>query len=188
MALPPRFFVSRGAAAATAAVATIQHSGESRLLPAAESCTCASFWCCCGGRAERITGFCLRNGLKVKLKLAVTARSWHLAASLNSNITRLGRPRRAACADALAKRPKSAPVSTAIRRAGLEGRRKTNPVVDGQLVPKPPRKPSSRKRRRDESGAPPSPPSRRRASDPPPPLERVEIDRLAAYLEGRRQG
>ena len=79
-------------------------------------------------------------------------------------------------------------VNTAIRRAGLEGRRKTNPVVDGQLVPKPPRKPSSRKRRRDESGAPPSPPSRRRASDPPPPLERVEIDRLAAYLEGRRQG
>ena len=79
-------------------------------------------------------------------------------------------------------------VNAAIRRAGLEGRRKTNPVVDGQLVPKPPRKPSSRKRRRDESGAPPSPPSRRRASDPPPPLERVEIDRLAAYLEGRRQG
>ena len=78
--------------------------------------------------------------------------------------------------------------NAAIRRAGLEGRRKTNPVVDGQLVPKPPRKPSSRKRRRDESGAPPSPPSRRRASDPPPPLERVEIDRLAAYLEGRRQG
>ena len=28
MALPPRFFVSRGAAAATAAVATIQHSGH----------------------------------------------------------------------------------------------------------------------------------------------------------------
>ena len=112
VALPPRFFLSQRTAAATAAVATIQHSGESRLLPAAESCTCASFWCCCGGRAERITGFCLRNGLKVKLKLAVTARSWHLAASLNSNITRLGRPRRAASADALAKRPKSAPVST----------------------------------------------------------------------------
>ena len=27
-------------------------------------------------------------------------------------------------------------VNAAIRRAGLEGRRKTNPVVDGQLVPK----------------------------------------------------
>ena len=26
-------------------------------------------------------------------------------------------------------------VNAAIRRAGLEGRRKTNPVVDGQLVP-----------------------------------------------------
>ena len=26
--------------------------------------------------------------------------------------------------------------NAAIRRAGLEGRRKTNPVVDGQLVPK----------------------------------------------------
>jgi len=27
-------------------------------------------------------------------------------------------------------------VNAAIRRAGLEGRRKTNPVVDGQLVPR----------------------------------------------------
>ena len=36
-------------------------------------------------------------------------------------------------------------VNAAIRRAGLEGRRKTNPVVDGQLVPK--------KRRRDEPAA-----------------------------------
>ena len=90
----------------------LSSAGASRdLSTAAGSCTCAPFWCCCGGRAERITGFCLRNGLKVKLKLAVTARSWHLAASLNSNITRLGRPRRAASADALAKRPKSAPVS-----------------------------------------------------------------------------
>ena len=50
-------------------------------------------------------------------------------------------------------------VNTAIRRAGLEGRRKTNPVVDGQLVPKkrkanghgPPRK--SQKRRREEPAA-----------------------------------
>ena len=53
-------------------------------------------------------------------------------------------------------------VNAAIRRAGLEGRRKTNPVVDGQLVPRarkahghgPPRK--SRKRRRDEPAATPS--------------------------------
>ena len=53
--------------------------------------------------------------------------------------------------------------NAAIRRAGLEGRRKTNPVVDGQLVPKPPRKPPSRKRRRDEStAAEPSPRARRR--------------------------
>ena len=27
-------------------------------------------------------------------------------------------------------------VNAAIRRAGLEGRRRTNPVVDGRLVPK----------------------------------------------------
>ena len=54
-------------------------------------------------------------------------------------------------------------VNAAIRRASLEGRRKTNPVVDGQLVPKPPRKPPSRKRRRDEStAAAPSPRARRR--------------------------
>jgi len=60
-------------------------------------------------------------------------------------------------------------VNAAIRRAGLQGRRKTNPVVDGQLVPRalkapghgPPRK--SRKRRRDESAAAaPSPRARRR--------------------------
>jgi hypothetical protein len=59
-------------------------------------------------------------------------------------------------------------VNAAIRRAGLEGRRKTNPVVDGQLVPRalkapghgPPRK--SRKRgRRDEPAATPSPRARR---------------------------
>jgi len=62
-------------------------------------------------------------------------------------------------------------VNAAIRRAGLEGRRKTNPVVDGQLVPRarkanghgPPRK--SRKRRRDEPVA-----TRRR---PPPPRRRA---------------
>ena len=47
-------------------------------------------------------------------------------------------------------------VNAAIRRAGLEGKRNTNPVIDGQLVPKkrkanghgPPLK--SQKRRRDE--------------------------------------
>ena len=38
-------------------------------------------------------------------------------------------------------------VNAAIRRAGLEGRRKTNPVVDGQLVP---RERKTKKRRRDE--------------------------------------
>ena len=52
-------------------------------------------------------------------------------------------------------------VNAAIRRAGLEGRRKTNPVVDGQLVPKPPREPSSRKRRSDEPAATPSTRARR---------------------------
>ena len=52
-------------------------------------------------------------------------------------------------------------VNAAIRRAGLEGRRKTNPVVDGQLVPKPPREPSSRKRRREEPAATPSTRARR---------------------------
>ena len=53
-------------------------------------------------------------------------------------------------------------VNAAIRRAGLEGRRHMNPVVDGQLVPKPPRKPSSRKRRREGEAAAPSPRARRR--------------------------
>jgi len=57
-------------------------------------------------------------------------------------------------------------VNAAIRRAGLEGRRKTNPVVDGQLVPKK-RKANghgwrSQKRRREESAAAtPSPRARR---------------------------
>ena len=58
-------------------------------------------------------------------------------------------------------------VNAAIRRAGLEGRRKTNPVVDGQLVPRA-RKARGhgpkalRKRRREEQAAAPSPPARRR--------------------------
>ena len=46
-------------------------------------------------------------------------------------------------------------VNAAIRRAGLEGRRKTNPVVDGQLVPKPPG-PHNKKRRREEPAGTPS--------------------------------
>ena len=41
--------------------------------------------------------------------------------------------------------------NAAIRRAGLEGRRKTNPVVDGQLVPRERKAP--KKRRRDEPAA-----------------------------------
>ena len=57
-------------------------------------------------------------------------------------------------------------VNAAIRRAGLEGRRKTNPVVDGQLVPKK-RKANgqgwrSQKRRREESAVAPAPRARRR--------------------------
>ena len=52
-------------------------------------------------------------------------------------------------------------VNAAIRRAGLEGRRKTNPVVDGQLVPKPPG-PHNKKRRREESAGTPSQRARRR--------------------------
>ena len=49
--------------------------------------------------------------------------------------------------------------NAAIRRAGLEGQRKTNPVVDGQLVPRALKAPGhgesprARKRRRDKSGA-----------------------------------
>ena len=48
--------------------------------------------------------------------------------------------------------------NAAIRRAGLEGRRKTNPVVDGQLVPRARKakghgKHSLRKRRREEAAA-----------------------------------
>ena len=58
-------------------------------------------------------------------------------------------------------------VNAAIRRAGLEGRRKTNPVVDGQLVPRARKAfghgPKSLKRRREESAAAaPSPRARRR--------------------------
>ena len=43
-------------------------------------------------------------------------------------------------------------VNAAIRRAGLQGKRRTNPVVDGQLVPKPPG-PHNKKRRREEPAA-----------------------------------
>jgi len=53
-------------------------------------------------------------------------------------------------------------VNAAIRRAGLEGKRRTNAVVDGQLVPKSgPRRGPMRKRRRDEPAATPSPRARR---------------------------
>jgi len=59
-------------------------------------------------------------------------------------------------------------VNAAIRRAGLEGRRKTNPVVDGQLVPRvriaPGQGPDAgrrRKRRRDEPAVAPSTRARR---------------------------
>ena len=46
-------------------------------------------------------------------------------------------------------------VNAAIRRAGLEGRRKTNPVVDGQLVPRE-RKTPKKRRREDPAAATPS--------------------------------
>ena len=42
-------------------------------------------------------------------------------------------------------------VNAAIRRAGLEGKRHTNPVVDGQLVPRARKAP--KKRRRDPRSA-----------------------------------
>ena len=44
-------------------------------------------------------------------------------------------------------------VNAAIRRTGLEGRRRTNPVVDGRLVP---RERKRAKRLRDEPAAAPS--------------------------------
>jgi hypothetical protein len=54
-------------------------------------------------------------------------------------------------------------VNAAIRRAGLEGKRRTNPVVDGQLVPKSgPRGGRIPKRRREEPAATPSRRSPRR--------------------------
>ena len=52
-------------------------------------------------------------------------------------------------------------VNAAIRRAGLEGRRKTNPVVDGQLVPRA-RKITKKHRREETAAATPSPRARRR--------------------------
>ena len=53
-------------------------------------------------------------------------------------------------------------VNAAIRRAGLEGKRRTNPVVDGQLVPRARKTP--KKRRREESGAA-NAPARARTED-----------------------
>ena len=57
--------------------------------------------------------------------------------------------------------------NAAIRRAGLEGCRKTNPVVDGQLMPRARKakghgRHSLRKRRREEPAAAPSPATRAR--------------------------
>ena len=61
-------------------------------------------------------------------------------------------------------------VNAAIRRAGLEGRRKTNPVVDGQLVPRALKarghgaeylRGRKRGRRDDSAAATPSPRARR---------------------------
>jgi len=59
-------------------------------------------------------------------------------------------------------------VNAAIRRAGLEGKRRTNPVVDGQLVPRArkahghgrPCDHRRAKRRREEAAATPSPRAR----------------------------
>ena len=61
-------------------------------------------------------------------------------------------------------------VNAAIRRAGLVGKRRTNPVVDGQLVPRArkahghgrPCDHRRAKRRREEAAATPSPRARRR--------------------------
>ena len=44
-------------------------------------------------------------------------------------------------------------VNAAIRRAGLEGKRRTNPVVDGQLVPRETHNRGGGKRRREEPAA-----------------------------------
>ena len=56
--------------------------------------------------------------------------------------------------------------NAAIRRAGLEGRRRTNPVVDGRLVPKSgPRSGPMRKRRREETAAAAPSPARRPRRD-----------------------
>ena len=53
-------------------------------------------------------------------------------------------------------------VNAAIRRAGLEGKRHTNAVVDGRLVPRETHKRRGGKRRREEPAAAPSPRARRR--------------------------
>ena len=50
--------------------------------------------------------------------------------------------------------------NAAIRRAGLEGKRRTNLVVDGQLVPR--ARKMTKKRKRDELADAPSPRARRR--------------------------
>ena len=50
-------------------------------------------------------------------------------------------------------------VNAGIRRAGLAGKRRMNPVVDGRLVPR--ARKTTKKRRRDEPAATPSPRARR---------------------------
>ena len=52
-------------------------------------------------------------------------------------------------------------VNAAIRRAGLEGRRQTNPVVDGQLVPRVCHR-NGKRRREEAAPATPSTRARRR--------------------------
>ena len=54
-------------------------------------------------------------------------------------------------------------VNAAIRRAGLEGKRRTNPVVDGRLVPRARKAP--KKRRREESGVANAPAPARSRTD-----------------------
>ena len=60
--------------------------------------------------------------------------------------------------------------NAAIRRAGLEGRRRTNPVVDGRLVPRARKadgygEKALRKRRREETAAAAPSPARRPRRD-----------------------
>ena len=53
-------------------------------------------------------------------------------------------------------------VNAAIRRAGLEGKRRTNPVVDGQLVPRETHKRGGKRHREEPAAADVPPPTRAR--------------------------